>query len=85
MDLILRAPSRYSHVQTNTTAKLKKMKIHMMPSSSLARYLETGKIVHTKVAPDILGKHVEARSECITGSVLTIPAIPVWLILHVSA
>lgn len=33
--LILRAPPKYNHVHKKTTAKLKKMNIHMMPKSRL--------------------------------------------------
>jgi hypothetical protein len=35
-DLILRAPPKYSQVQMNTTAKLKKIYAHMMPAQMLA-------------------------------------------------
>ena len=32
-EIILRMPPRYKYVQTNTTAKLKKMYAHMMPAA----------------------------------------------------
>ena len=85
-DTILCMPPRYRYVQIKTTAKLKKMYIHMMPAAvSQASFLNAAKITHTEVSPNILGEHVEAGCERIAGSVLTVPTAPVGLRLHVSA
>ena len=80
-----RMPPRYSHVQIKTTAKLKKMYIHMMPAVSLANHRWTGESTHTEVSPDVPWKYVETGCKCIPGSELTKPTVPVRLRLDVSA
>jgi hypothetical protein len=85
-DTILCIPPRYRYVHMKTTAKLKKIYIHMIPAAvSQAFFLNAAKIAHTEVSPNILGEHVEAGCERIAGSVLTVPTVPVGLRLHVTA
>lgn len=60
LSFICRRPPRYSHVHTNTTAKLKKMYAHIMPVPMLACIsIRKTQLSLTKVSPNIPWENIK--------------------------